>query len=205
MKELRRQLAHMTGFLLVPGALIFGTLFAGIVSFIAGAIIFAYSLHVKRRQESGLLWKMEKAVTRLFFFFERERPSWPFMGAFSLFFSSAIAFFLLPQNQALAAVSVVTLGDGLSTLVGYYFGKRKLVGNKTLEGTLAFFIASLSSLAFVPLPHALLVSLLATLAELSTAAAFVRKSRFVKYIDDNWLVTVVCAVALQAASMLFAA
>lgn len=196
MKEIRRQIAHMSGFSLVPAAMLFSPSFAGLVSLVSGLIIFLYSLHIKGKKRAGHLGK-EGRIRKLFFFFERDRPKWPFMGAFTLFFSSAAAFFLLPAAHAFAAVTVVTIADGLSTLVGHHIGKVKILGPKTLEGTLVFFLSSLLAMAFVPPEQTILLALFATSAELSTAAGHVRNSRLSGFIDDNWVVMLAAGVALQ--------
>lgn len=45
---------------------------------------------------------------------------------------------------ALIAIYTLAFGDPLSAIIGIRFGKREIVGHKTLEGVGAFFIACLS-------------------------------------------------------------
>jgi len=71
-------------------------------------------------------------------------------------------------NKQIAVVSILFLGlgDPLASLVGSEFGRLKIWG-KTLEGSLAFFIASLiAGLFFFSLPVALSGAFAATITEL---------------------------------------
>lgn len=54
-----------------------------------------------------------------------------------------LAFFLFDHRLA-ASVGIVCMafGDGMGGLVGKRYGKRRLLGNKTLEGTIAIFITT---------------------------------------------------------------
>jgi len=78
---------------------------------------------------------------------------------------------------AVTAILVMGWGDGMAAVFGHRYGKRKLIGEKTLAGTTAMFVVSLLvcfavCLALAPwnLPTALLLSLalaaFATLGEL---------------------------------------
>jgi len=69
----------------------------------------------------------------------------------------------------LPAVLVVAVSDSVSALVGRRFGRVHILGlkNRTLEGSLAFFISAFAILVpFYPLPQALLATIVATLMEL---------------------------------------
>ncbi len=47
-----------------------------------------------------------------------------------------------PKIVSLVAIYTLALGDPLSAIIGIKFGKHKIAGNKSLEGSAAFFIAS---------------------------------------------------------------
>jgi dolichol kinase len=76
-------------------------------------------------------------------------------------------------------VVITAVGDGFAGIVGYHFGRMK-IGNKSLEGALAFFVST--SLVLFPFlgSKAFLVALAGTLVEL-----------FSKRIDDNFLLPLV--------------
>jgi dolichol kinase len=47
-----------------------------------------------------------------------------------------------PKIIALVAIFTLALGDPLSAIIGIKFGKRKISGNKTIEGSIAFFLST---------------------------------------------------------------
>ncbi len=84
------------------------------------------------------------------------------------------------NRPEIGAVGILVLGygDGLAAVIGKAYGKKKLVNNKSLEGSLTMFVASLvvvtvillvSGVALVTtLVAAMIVSVLATVIELYT-------------------------------------
>ena len=82
-----------------------------------------------------------------------ERNNIPFPGWGSACYATGIllvASFLEDQNAIIAAIFIMAVGDGVSTLIGRK-GRIKLPYNKkkTLEGTTAFFLFSLIGYLFV--------------------------------------------------------
>lgn len=77
----------------------------------------------------------------------------------------ALIFF--PVDIAYPAILTVTISDAFATLIGISFGKTKIFGNKTLEGSFAFFILTfLILLFFVNIFLAALIALITSLVEL---------------------------------------
>lgn len=75
----------------------------------------------------------------------------------------ALALLFYRTEIATAAVCFLAFGDVAATAVGERFGRTKLAGDKSLQGTLAFFFAaviagSLLPLAGVPLMHGLVLA-----------------------------------------------
>ena len=56
---------------------------------------------------------------------------------------------LFPKQIGIASVSVLVICDTFAALIGKHFGKIK-IGNKTLEGSIGFFISGLITLMIVP-------------------------------------------------------
>jgi len=84
-----------------------------------------------------------------------------FLGMILLLF-----FFQNPQI-ILAAMIPLVYGDGIATIAGTRFGKRKLAFNKTIEGSTGFFFASIiPMLLLLPAHIAVLGAAIATLAEI---------------------------------------
>jgi dolichol kinase len=120
------------------------------------------------------------------------------MTASTIVVASA-AFTILVFREEIAVVSLLylSLGDSAAALVGKHFGRIRLVGQRTLEGSLAAFntclIVSLFTLWASPefgwrfTPATLLVgSLVATLSEL-----------FYLPLDDNFRIPVFAGLAME--------
>lgn len=100
-------------------------------------------------------------------FLERPGVRIPAFGVF--LYSLGVLFLLsspLPQNFVISGILILGFGDAASTLVGRKYGQYKIFYGKSLEGFLAFFLASF----FVSFPFlglfSFLVSLLAAFVEL---------------------------------------
>ncbi|MCX6769205.1 MAG: hypothetical protein NT051_00815, partial [Candidatus Micrarchaeota archaeon] len=117
-----------------------------------------------------------------------ERPGVvPGYGAATFTAASLAILTMLPsQQQMLASLIILGVGDAASTFFGIR-GKRKLPYNrkKTVEGSCAFFIFSLPSALFAGAP-AVLVAASAALAESLEAR-----------MDDNLIIAVVCIVGFR--------
>lgn len=81
-----------------------------------------------------------------------------------------LAFLFLKIELFRLLILILTFSDTLASLVGTYFGKIKLYKNKTLEGSLTFYLVSLViSFFFLKLSwHLIFLPLLLTLIELFT-------------------------------------
>lgn len=167
-RELRRQIVHASGIVLVPLAFVFGKTLVGSASLILALAIFILAEH-RNNMESGkkrngnksvLQYAIKKAKNSaslnpihnsfqiildfIHIMFEKfERSGGNYRGAFYFYLSSAVSLFLFPLPIALLSITVLALGDSFSTAVGI-FGKRRIFYNrkKTWEGTLAGFAAS---------------------------------------------------------------
>ena len=54
-----------------------------------------------------------------------------------------------PQTIAVGAILTLAIADPLSAIIGIRFGKRRVVPNKSLEGSLAFMFATFCCLSYV--------------------------------------------------------
>ncbi len=126
-----------------------------------------------------------------------ERPedlkSFPGKGSFFFVLGSLLALQFFPFEVALAAISIMAVGDAITTVIGTYFGKIKnpLNPKKHLEGTAIAIVAStFAAFFFVPFHVAFLGSL----------AGMVFESVTVRYIsqiiDDNVVIPVVAGLAM---------
>jgi len=124
-----------------------------------------------------------KIANYLLYHFERNENivNFPFKGAF--WYGLGIIFPILlihPIEVTCAIIMVISVGDAFSTLIGKFHGKYK-IGEKTIEGFIAFVISSfLGAAIFVNVYMAAIFALIGGLIEL-----------FLTIFDDNFLVPTV--------------
>jgi len=186
--ELRRQIAHM-----VTGLIIVFLLKLKLLN----AQIFIFVLII-----GGILSFLSKSrhipfVSRFLKYFERPHDLgvFPGKGSFFLVLGCFLSTLLFPENIALAAITIMAIGDSLTTIIGQYFGKIKnpLSSHKHLEGTIiAIFFATLGAFFFVDLKLAFMSSFLTLLFE----SVYPRKLN--KYLDDNLFIPLVAGAIMMA-------
>jgi len=118
----------------------------------------------------------------------REHEEADLTGGSYILFASTLSIFLFSKPIALAAIGFIILGDISSALIGRKYGKVTF-GDKTLEGSLGFFVACLVVIVVIP-DFPLLIgvagALIATFVEALDLA-----------VDDNLLVPVISGVVMQ--------
>ena len=103
-----------------------------------------------------------------------------------------VAFF--DKSVAIASLSFLTIGDAASAIIGSKYGKIKILGGRTFEGSLAFFVVCyvfgliLMNSSEVHLSHAMVVwgALSAAVAEVLPVP-----------VDDNLTVALVTALVMN--------
>ena len=160
MLELKRKLFHLFG----------------VLSLVVPIYIFPYWLNIilflTAIAVNFLIVKRNPFLLKVFGIFikhlERERNlSKPGIQSLYLLFGVLLSYFLF-EKEAVYGIVTLAVGDAFSGIVGYYLGKRKLPYNpqKTLEGTLAFFISSFVALSFITRVYeALVVSFISAIVE----------------------------------------
>lgn len=109
-------------------------------------------------------------ISRITSLAARKRDTGKFVrGPITLGLGAMLSLAIFPPGAASIAIYTLAFGDGLSSLVGKFFGRVKLplTGGKSLEGSLTCFTAAFLSALLVggkPLP-ALAVAAVATLTE----------------------------------------
>lgn len=107
--------------------------------------------------------------------------------------ASVLSFILFPGPIPYLAMGFITIGDLFSKLVGIRFGRRKLIGGKTLEGSLAFFAGCI----YVGYVLALLFPL--PLWYVPAGAALAAATELFSFrVDDNFTVSLVSGGILTA-------
>jgi dolichol kinase len=111
-----------------------------------------------------------------------------FTGASYILFTSAVSIALFPKEIAIAAITFIIIGDIAAALVGRKWGRHRLIGKKSLEGSSACLV-SLILVSF-------LIPGLTTLAGIAGALAATLAEAFSMKIDDNLAVPLVSGLVM---------
>ncbi|MFA5829338.1 MAG: phosphatase PAP2 family protein [Candidatus Gracilibacteria bacterium] len=188
--ELRRQIAHIvTGCsivflfklqLLNADMLVVILILGGVASLIA------------RKYRVPMLDHLLRYLER-----PRDLEIFPGKGSFFLVLGSLLAIMFFKREIALAAITIMAVGDAITTIVGTYFGKIKnpLNPRKHLEGTaLAIVVSTLAAFFFVDFKTAFIGSLVGMIFE-SLSGRYISE-----FLDDNLIITIVAGVAMALVS-----
>ena len=196
MNEISRQLIHLSGLLFVLLAQFMVREVAAGMFFLMAFTFLMYSFYIQRATSrwQRLLGSVDKHLRGTLMKFER--PGLPFRGAFWFYMGCGLTFLFFPLAIATVACLILAIADAVATVVGHHFGSRKLVGSKTLEGTIAFILAA-AAVTWVLAPEWILpATIAATMGELVTEAAPRLRRRGL--LDDNLLIPLFVALVLQA-------
>lgn len=179
--EFRRQMFHMIFGLVLASFLILLGIEKTLLVILAGIALGSItSLLILRGFKVPLFYQLVQL-------FGRDAEEIPGKGALSFVIGMGLLIAIFPvQKIALGAMLVTVIGDAFSTLVGKRFGKTKLLGEKSLEGSAAFFFSAeiaLLAAGFSPLT-ALLVAGTGTVIELLP-------------IEDNITIPLACGAVLS--------
>lgn len=179
--ELKRQAVHMLAGLAVSGIVY------NIKPLVGGYILIPMALLVTGLYVIPRVGAHLPVVSHLLHHFEREhdKKNFPFRGAFWYNLGIIPPVMLLPLNTACAVIVVLSIGDAMSTVFGRAYGKHK-IGNKSVEGFLAFALFSAAAASFFVTPYVALA--------LAIAGGLIE---FIHWFDDNFLIPVgLTAIAL---------
>ena len=184
--ELRRQIAH-----LVTGLVIVVLIKYNILNWqiLLGILIFGLALSITAKNAKIPL------IHKVLAFFEREKDiqAFPGKGSFYMVLGSFLAVVLFPKDIALASITIMSIGDAITTLIGTYFGhvKNPFNHNKHLEGTmLAIILSTLAAFNLVGFEKAFLGSAIGMIVE-SIPLKFLDQ-----IIDDNILIPLVAGFVM---------
>lgn len=147
--------------------------------------------------------RLNRALTWLFKPFMRERERNRIAGLSFLLAGVTTSIILYPRNVVFLSLLFLAVADPLASYFGIRFGRDKLVGDKSLQGSLAAFVAcfllSLGYFCVTGLMHERLfiVCLLSGLIGAASELAPVGK------LDDNFLFPVLSGVLLTGLFHLF--
>ena len=131
-------------------------------------ILFTLTLLVVSFDIARIKFSMVQNIYNNFFsIFTRKSEKKQITGASFLFIGSSIVAFLFDKEIVFQGLLVMSFSDSCAALIGITFGKTKLF-NKTLEGSMAFFLTTFTILFFFNfnLLEIFIISLIATITEL---------------------------------------
>ena len=113
--------------------------------------------------------KVATFYNKYFFLITRDFEENQLTGASYVFFSSCIIIFIFPKAIAIPSLLIMSISDSVAALIGQKYGEIKLF-NKTLEGSIAFFLSSILIIVLLPdimLIPALIGAIVSTIIESS--------------------------------------
>ncbi len=119
----------------------------------------------------------------------RDREQYQLTGATYLIMGFLLAVLLFPRQVAIFGMLVVAVSDALAAVVGRTWGRHRIFREKTLEGTLAFILATfvIALLLFAyPVWMLLIISLIIGVWEM-----------FWQYSADNLVLPILCGFLIK--------
>jgi len=176
-REIKRQLAHLSGLGVIPIAYFLGDFLTGALAILFGIFIFFLSFYVqmKKKIRKNLpirikkLEELEDNFHKLVNSFEREKSETHYMGAVLFFLAVGTSLIGFPTKIAFIAITVLAVGDSFSSIVGIHWGRHKTRINppKSWEGTFGGVFASfLACLVFTNPLMALIAAIVGMSIEL---------------------------------------
>jgi dolichol kinase len=138
----------------------------------------------------GGLWFIDLAIrgiqipviSHLLLYLERDGV-FPGKGAFFFVFSSLVTLILFPSEITALSVLVLSVLDGVATLIGLRYGRIQIINHKSIEGSGgAILITFIVLLFFLNPVQAIVISVIAGVVEL------------VSPVDDNLIIPLVVAI-----------
>ena len=181
-KELLRKTTHLAGFF-IP--LIYIVLDKSTMLIIAGALA-GIAVIVE-----FLKWVSESFRKLFFRFFEfilrRHERKGAITGATYYIISTFLCIVIFDKHIAIVSIFFIVLGDTAAALVGKAWGRTKLIGRKSLEGSAAcFIVCAMISVFWIDPIIGLTGAFVATLVELLPLR-----------IDDNLTVPLISGAVMQ--------
>ena len=179
--EIYRKIIHLSSSLIAFGVLLLDrNIYIPILFFLTVFVLFFDFLRIKFDLVS-------KYYDRFFKIFTREIEKKKITGASFVFIGSLLTVLFFSKEIAFLGLLIMSISDSCAAVFGILFGKTKLF-NKSLEGSLAFFISTFTILFFSELNivENLIVSFIATCVELFSSYKY----------NDNVLIPVITCTAI---------
>jgi len=117
-------------------------------------------------------------------------------GTAYLLLALVLLVLFFPKNISLLALLMLAIGDPLASIIGVLYGKDKLIGSKSLQGTLAAFVSCTIVSFFFYYGFNLMTERIVLVSVLSGLIAAVSELFTFGKLDDNFTFPVMAAVLL---------
>ena len=114
-------------------------------------------------------------------------------GATYVVLGGLLAIFLFEKRIAIAVLLFLSISDALASLVGIKFGRVKLLGKKSLAGSLAFFLSAAAIVSFVQ-PSAWWIGLLGAFTATIVEALPLKIAGY--KLDDNLTIPLIAGAVM---------
>ena len=181
--ELYRKLIHISSSIIPLSILYFSKEY--ILPFLILISILLPVLDYLRRKNKFI----KEYYNFLFSIVTRPNESQKLTGGSWVFIGSSLTLILFPEDIAIVSLFVMSLSDSTAAIIGIKYGRTYLF-NKTLEGSMAFFITTLMIIHLLIDIHiylTIITSLIITFVELLS----------IKKINDNFSIPLVTALLLH--------
>lgn len=137
--EVRRKAFHLFG-LVIPLGYLFFPAEGQAKAILAGAMIFGVFIDICRLNEPRLWSFLDGMIGAVM----RPHEKTGLLGSTCLLIASTMTVLIFPKAVAVSALVLLVAGDTAAALVGKRWGRVKVFGGKTLEGTLGFLVVGLA-------------------------------------------------------------
>ena len=181
-RELPRKLLHLSSSIIPLSILFLSKEFILTVLAVIGFIFVLIDwLRIKQNK------LVTKYYNNIFQFMTRDKESNTLTGASYIFIVSLIVIYFCDKTVAFIALMMMSIADSLAALIGKKYGSVIVYKNKTLEGSIAFFLSSVLIVTLVPdvSLHASIIAIFAcTVGEVFSN----------DFIDDNFSIPIIFSV-----------
>ncbi len=187
--EIKRKLIHLSslwmpiGIYLLPQFVVAGL----VLSLLILVLLFEW---LRQKPYRFSLW-----INRQFGVLLRhhEQAGFQLTGASYLLISALLCILVFNQVTAMAALVIIVIGDTAASLIGKRYGRVRLLGTKSLEGSIAFAVSAYLSVMvvgyFCAMSGLFYIISLAVVGVATIAELFCNKLK----LDDNFIVPLVGA------------
>ena len=167
------------------------------LSFVMTAAILIFDfLRLKTKFFSDVAHRTFRRVMR-----ENEMNSWSATTHLMLGVTTVILIF--PREVATLAVGMLAFGDPISSIVGVLYGKDKILGNKSLQGTMAGFAICTIVAGLFYYSKGLMLDRIVLVSILSGLIGAISELIPVGKMDDNFSFPILAAAMLYILFLLF--